>query len=99
VRGGAEGRGGNGGGKESGKVAKIPDELRDKRFTGFVKHLDTNKGYGFIECVETRVEFDRDIFVDMPRLPPGVDRAGDPISFMLVIGRRGFPEASACKKP
>mmetsp|Transcript_95500 Transcript_95500/g.270377 ORF Transcript_95500/g.270377 Transcript_95500/m.270377 type:complete len:342 (+) Transcript_95500:69-1094(+) len=94
------GWGGKGGkGRSDGKIAKIPDDLKDRRFHGFMKHMDKKSGFGFIECDETRRAFDRDIFVDMTRLPPGVERPGHPVTFVLVVGRRGFPEASAVKRP
>lgn len=62
-----------------------------------MKYVDKSKGFGFIVCDETREEFDRDIFVDNTKLPPGIENSGDPISFMVIVGRRGFPEASSCK--
>jgi len=64
-----------------------------------MKHIDKKQGFGFIECDATRSAFERDIFVDMTRLPPGVERPGDPVTFMLVLGRRGYPEASSVKSP
>lgn len=85
--------------RNDGKITKIPNELKDRRFSGFLKHADKKQGFGFIECDETRREFDRDIFVDLTRLPPGVERTGDPVTFMLVVGRRGYAEASSVKKP
>jgi len=71
--------------------------MQDRRFDGVIKHVDKNNGYAFIENSETRRVFDRDIFVDIKLLPPSADRKGDDISFELMVGRRGFPEASNCK--
>mmetsp|Transcript_15392 Transcript_15392/g.48401 ORF Transcript_15392/g.48401 Transcript_15392/m.48401 type:complete len:169 (-) Transcript_15392:187-693(-) len=99
-RGGARGGGGAGaagGGRAEGKISRIPDGMRDKRFHGYMKHIDKKQGFGFIECNETRGVFERDIFVDLTRLPPGVDRPGDPVTFVLVVGRRGYPEASSVR--
>lgn len=80
-----------------GKLTKLPEDMRDRRFNGFIKHIDKKNNFGFLENDETRRAFERDIFVDINRLPPGADRVGDPISFELIVGRRGYPEASACE--
>mmetsp|Transcript_105195 Transcript_105195/g.314210 ORF Transcript_105195/g.314210 Transcript_105195/m.314210 type:complete len:201 (+) Transcript_105195:134-736(+) len=93
------GAGVRGGARVDGKISRIPDGLRDKRFHGYMKFIDKKQGFGFIECDETRAIFERDIFVDLTRLPPGVDRPGDPATFVLVVGRRGYPEASSVKVP
>merc|ERR1712087_977239 len=72
---------------------KIPKDMLDKRFHGTLKAFFKDKGFGFIECGETRDVFKRDIFVDVTNLPADVSRVGDKVSFDLAIGRPGYPAA------
>jgi len=67
------------------------------RFEGRMKVMNKDRGIAFIECPETRRVFERDIFVDINRLPGEVEKIGDWVSFELVVGRRGYPEAASCK--
>eukprot|EP00931_Biecheleriopsis_adriatica_P096378 TRINITY_DN70031_c0_g1_i1.p1 TRINITY_DN70031_c0_g1~~TRINITY_DN70031_c0_g1_i1.p1 ORF type:complete len:188 (+),score=12.38 TRINITY_DN70031_c0_g1_i1:66-566(+) len=92
-------RGGGGRGRSRDKkYAKLPGEFENKTFHGTMKHINKGSGYGFIQCAETRAEFGRDVFVDLQRLPPGCDREGDRVTFKLVVGRKGYAEASSVER-
>ncbi|CAJ1358983.1 unnamed protein product [Effrenium voratum] len=80
------------------KYKKLPDEFSDKRFYGTMKMVNKGSGFGFISCAETRAEFGRDVFVDLNRLPSSCDREGDKVSFKLVVGRKGYAEATSVER-
>jgi len=71
--------------------------MEDRRFEGVLKIVSKEKGFGFIECDETRAHFKRDIFVSISRLPDAIDRVGDKVSFVLGLGKLGYAEATSCK--
>ncbi|OLP85515.1 hypothetical protein AK812_SmicGene33497 [Symbiodinium microadriaticum] len=80
------------------KYKKLPDDFADKRFYGTMRMVNKGSGFGFISCPETRAEFGRDVFVDLNRLPPSCDREGDKVSFKLVVGRKGYAEATGVER-
>lgn len=63
-----------------------------------MRMVNKGSGFGFISCAETRAEFGRDVFVDLNRLPASCDREGDKVSFKLVVGRKGYAEATSVER-
>ncbi|CAK8996259.1 unnamed protein product, partial [Durusdinium trenchii] len=80
------------------KYKKLPDDFADRRFYGTMRMVNKGSGFGFISCAETRAEFGRDVFVDLNRLPASCDREGDKVSFKLVVGRKGYAEATSVER-
>lgn len=64
------------------------------RYTGVVKSINSDAGFGFIACEETHEVFGRDVFAKQSQLE-GL-KAGDSVSFSVAVDpARGFPQARA----
>jgi len=70
-------------------------EVDGASFTGVVKMFDEDKGWGFIECEESKAVYQRDIFLHK-RVFSDVNQqvnAGDQVTFSVTMGSSGKPEA------
>jgi len=73
--------GGGGAGAESGHYGTI------KSFN--------EKGYGFIDCADTRATFGKDIFIHKNVLEGYTPQVGEPVTFSVQISSTGRPEATS----
>jgi len=59
------------------------------QFFGVVKSFNDGKGYGFIDCPETRAMFGKDIFLPKRELPNGQCVVGQSLTFTVVHDASG----------
>mmetsp|Transcript_44417 Transcript_44417/g.96547 ORF Transcript_44417/g.96547 Transcript_44417/m.96547 type:complete len:740 (+) Transcript_44417:198-2417(+) len=88
-------------GRAVGSTSKLPGAERQEgdasgggeesyRYEGTIKHIDTNKGFGFIRCVEAYELYGCDVYVNRKNLN-GFAR-GDKVTFALSISKKGTPQ-------
>lgn len=63
-------------------------------FNGAIKQYDEEKGWGFIQCDETRQLYAKDIFIHKNELGGYVPQAGEFVQFAVQISKEGRPEAT-----
>lgn len=68
-------------------------EMPGGSYAGAIKFFNAQKGWGFIECVQTQEIYGKDIIVLKSDLAAGTAKAGDPVTFDLVQGPKG-PQAA-----
>lgn len=86
-------------GKGKGKgPAKDKGTKVDGTFTGKLKSINfrEDKGYGFIDCAETKATYGRDVYVSSDLVPAGA-KAGDQYDFNVVLDQRGQLRATNVK--
>lgn len=66
-------------------------ERLHKRFRGYIKTYNPDKGFGFIECPELFAMYMRDTFVHRRQI--GTCRAGNWVTFQCVPNRNNHPQA------
>jgi len=70
------------------------DEAVGREFVGILKMFDNTKGWGFLECDESRQLYGKDIFVHKREFPKGcTPDNGDRLRFIVERGRDARPEA------
>uniref|UniRef100_A0A7S1RM95 CSD domain-containing protein n=1 Tax=Alexandrium catenella TaxID=2925 RepID=A0A7S1RM95_ALECA len=69
-------------------------EATGREFVGTLKMFDNTKGWGFLECDESRQLYGKDIFVHKREFPKGcTPDNGDRLRFVVERGRDARPEA------
>merc|ERR1719272_2055455 len=63
----------------------------NSRFTGWVKSVNTEKGFGFISCPQTYAQYQRDVFVRSQDLH-GLEQ-GQMVTFTCEKNKQGMPQA------
>merc|ERR1712217_75463 len=61
-------------------------------YIGTLKSINPKNGYGFITCDETRVLYNRDVYIDNDLLRPGA-AVGDQLRFTVMLNEKGHPKA------
>jgi len=86
MMGGMGGCGGMGGG---GGAAMIPNS--GPLYFGEIRRYDDDKGYGFIECPESKAIYNKDIFLLRSAMKSNAEmgRVGDKVSFNVTVGNKG----------
>ena len=84
------GKGGYGGGKPHNP---------NKEYAGVVKSYNLEKGYGFIECAETKSIFGRDVYVDTQQITTHNVEVGEEVTFLVKLNNRtGNPQGQLLGK-
>merc|ERR1712039_946470 len=66
----------------------------DTVYLGTVKQFAEEKGYGFIQCPQTREIFGKDIFIHSKELNGYIPTAGEAVTFHVQISKEGRPEGT-----
>jgi len=61
--------------------------------SGVIKMWHAEKGWGFIDCPETRQLYGKDIFLHRKELGEQPVKEGDPVQFVVQISAQGRPES------
>jgi len=61
------------------------------KYTGCVKSMNTEKGFGFIECQQAKTQYNRDVFVNRAQLANL--QVGQHVQFNCELNKQGFPQA------
>lgn len=72
---------------------QVPDPL-DVKFLGVVKEYNDQKGFGMIECHETQIMWNVDVYAYKDVLAAANCGVGDTIRFGVHLNPRGQPQAS-----
>lgn len=59
--------------------------------SGTIKSFNDKNGYGFIECVETKMLYGSDVFLHHAQI--GEFKVGDPVNFNVYLNQSGKPQA------
>jgi len=64
------------------------------KYMGVVKSLNLDKGFGFIDCQQTKLQYDRDVFLTRQQLTSlsGL-QVGTCVSFEVEVNKQGMPQA------
>jgi len=63
------------------------------KFQGRIKSINSEKGFGFIECQETQHQYNRDVFLHKAQLQSGDLRTGSWVQFSCEVNKQGMPQA------
>merc|ERR1719433_88088 len=74
-------------------MAGPPPQDPDRVYAGTIKSYNPDKGWGHINCPETRQMVGKDIFLLRSQLNGVVVSPGDKVRFRLKFGHYGGPEA------
>lgn len=78
----------------SGAAHVSEEEAAGREYVGILKMFDSSKGWGFLECDESRQLYGKDIFVHKREFPRGcTPDNGDSLRFTVERGSDGRPEA------
>merc|ERR1719453_1552907 len=80
--------------------SSVLDSGADVAYAGVVKHIDKEKGYGFIRCQETHALYGSDVFAHQKHVAGR--NIGDHVRFWLKGNARGKPQVrtlEACDPP
>jgi len=77
----------------SGMITSVSKE--ELQYTGKVKSFQTEKGFGFIECPDTQVIFNRDVFLHHSQI--GDCKVNDQVLFNISTNNKGQPQARNVK--
>merc|ERR1719384_2939367 len=66
-------------------------QAANNRFMGWVKSVNTEKGFGFISCPQTYAQYQRDVFVRSQDLQ-GLEQ-GQMVTFTCEKNKQGMPQA------
>ena len=73
----------------------VQNVVIDKEFSGIIKRLDTERGFGFINYTSFKDNSNQDIFFHSSSIEMGLTLIeGDEVVFDIVAGSKG-PEASS----
>merc|ERR1712224_1177782 len=61
------------------------------RYRGKIKSFNVEKGFGFIDCADTRAQFGRDVFVHKAHI--GDFAVGTEVTFTVETNKREMPQA------
>lgn len=64
-----------------------------RSFEGTIMHFSEEKGWGFVQCEETRNMFGKDIFVHKREFGESMLRNAEQVTFTVELTRDGRPEA------
>merc|ERR1719277_2744088 len=68
-----------------------PQALPPGKFQGRIKSYNAEKGFGFIDCTQTYVQYQRDVFLH--RAQVGDLQVGDIVVFSCEVNAQGMPQA------
>ena len=66
---------------------------QEAAFAGIVKGFNAEKGWGHIDCADTRAYFNKDLFLHRNHLGGHIPQVGEEIYFNVGLNSNGQPEA------
>jgi len=91
--GGGKDFGGKGAGANGGRGVQFVKQNPNREYMGVVKSYNMEKGYGFLECPETKQLFNRDVYIDTEQIQTHTVEVGEEVTFLIKINNRtGNPQ-------
>lgn len=82
-------------GPEAANVRVLGHMDEHQIYMGSIKMYNEEKGWGFIECNETRLLYNKDVFIHKKDLSGHAPSVGETVQFTVTISESGRPEGSS----